>query len=201
MVKQSTLDGKKDYKVVTGLNISEACDLAYKILPDLQALIYEYEGSPENIELVGSIRRKKQIVNDVDFVCSIDKDKCWNELRKLITDVHGAIILRGANEQIASVLEIRDDIYIQVDFFRARSFNFGINKLIRTGSKEHNVWLATKAIKKGYRLSYSKGLMKDGVVIAGKTEESVFTTLGLSVAKPEDRELVNGIPLWLTEVI
>lgn len=43
--------------------------------------------------------------------------------------------------------------------------------------------------------------MKDGVVVAGKTEESVFTTLGLSVAKPEDRELVNGIPLWLTEVI
>ena len=73
---------------------------------------------------------------------------------------------------------------------------FGIQELIRTGSADHNMWLAVYAISKGYRLKYSTGLMKDNIAVAGVTEESVFAALGLPCPVPEKREIVNGKPLW-----
>lgn len=74
---------------------------------------------------------------------------------------------------------------------------FGIHKLIRTGSAEHNQWLATYAITKGMRVKYSEGLIKDGKVVAGETEEGVFDALGLSCPEPEKREVADGKPVWV----
>ena len=68
--------------------------------------------------------------------------------------------------------------------------------LIRTGSADHNMFLASYAISKGFRLKYSEGLLKDEKVIAGDTEDSVFEALGLYCPKPEEREIVNGKPIW-----
>ena len=85
----------------------------------------------------------------------------------------------------------------QVDFYRAFENNFGILELIRTGSAEHNTWLASYAISKGCRLKYSDGLLKDGQSVAGKTEESIFSALDLPCPIPEEREIVNGKPVWM----
>jgi hypothetical protein len=41
------------------------------------------------------------------------------------------------------------------------------------------MWLADYAISKGYRLKYSTGLIKDGVAMAGDTEE-MFSQLSCS---------------------
>jgi DNA polymerase (family 10) len=60
--------------------------------------------------------------------------------------------------------------------------------LIRTGSKEHNIKLCQHAIDKGMKLSSEKGLMKDGKVIASKTEEEIFQGLGMDYVKPEERD-------------
>lgn len=59
------------------------------------------------------------------------------------------------------------------------------------------MWLANYTLSKGFRLKYSEGLPKDEKVIAGKTEESVLEVLDLLCPKPEERELVNGKPVWL----
>ena len=85
----------------------------------------------------------------------------------------------------------------QVDFYRAHDNNFGIQQLIRTGSAEHNMWLASYALSKGFKLKYSEGLLKDEQVISGKTEEGVFSALGLHCPKPEERETTDGKPVWL----
>jgi DNA polymerase/3'-5' exonuclease PolX len=53
------------------------------------------------------------------------------------------------------------------------------------------------AISKGFRLKYSEGLLKDGKVIAGESEEGVFATLMLPCPEPKDREIVDGKPVWL----
>ena len=90
------------------------------------------------------------------------------------------------------------DSLFQADLYRATEETYGIVKLIRTGSGEHNIFLANYAISKGFRLKFSEGLVtKDGQVLAGKTEESVFEALGLPCMKPENREVVNGKPVWL----
>jgi DNA polymerase (family 10) len=84
-----------------------------------------------------------------------------------------------------------------VRYLGATPSTFGIHKLIRTGSAEHNVWLATYAMTKGFRLRYSEGLLKDGHVVAGETEEGVFEALGLPCPEPQKREVVDGKPVWL----
>ena len=85
----------------------------------------------------------------------------------------------------------------QIDFYRATEQTFGTQELIRTGSAGHNVWLASYALSKGFRLKYSEGLLKDKVVVAGETEESIFKALGLPCPKPEEREVLDGKPVWL----
>jgi len=86
--------------------------------------------------------------------------------------------------------------WVQVDFYRAKPETYGIHKLIRTGSAEHNIYLAKLAIKKGMRLHYSKGLVnKSGEIVAGKDEAGVLHALGLPYIKPELREMVRGRPV------
>ena len=94
------------------------------------------------------------------------------------------------------ILHPCENILFQVDFYRATSQTFGIQELIRTGSADHNMWLAGYAIIKGHRLKDSTGLLKDGAVVAGQTEESVFSTLSLPCPVPQLREIVDGKPVW-----
>jgi DNA polymerase (family X) len=86
--------------------------------------------------------------------------------------------------------------FFQVDFYRVTPQTFGIQEVIRTGSADHNMWLAGYAITKGYRLKYSVGLIKDNVAVAGETEESVFSALDLPCPEPQKREIIDGKPVW-----
>ena len=86
----------------------------------------------------------------------------------------------------------------QVDFYRAKPQTFGILLLVRTGSAEHNVWLASCAISKGMRIKYSEGLIKDNSVIAGENEKGVFEALGLPCPLPSEREVVDDKPVWMS---
>ncbi len=57
-----------------------------------------------------------------------------------------------------------------------------------TGSKAHNIELRTIAIRKGLRLN-EYGLFKgEETMVAGETEESVYSALGLDYIAPELRE-------------
>ena len=69
--------------------------------------------------------------------------------------------------------------------------------LVRTGSAEHNVWLAGYAISKGMRIRYSEGLIKEGVAVAGETEQGVFEALGLPYPLPSEREITDKKPVWI----
>jgi hypothetical protein len=62
---------------------------------------------------------------------------------------------------------------------------------------DHNMWLASYALSKGFRLKHSEGLIKDKGAVAGETEESVFITLGLQSPEPQLREIIDGKPVWL----
>lgn len=141
---------------------------------------------------MGSIRRKKAIVGDIDFVVmAIDAN--WNKISQALNKPQlicsGPIVLK--------VNYPYEDKVFQADFYRAYDNNFGIQQLIRTGSADHNMWLASYALSKGFRLKYSEGLLEDGRVVAGETEKSVFSTLGLPCPTPEEREITNGKPVWL----
>ena len=62
------------------------------------------------------------------------------------------------------------------------------------------MWLASYAIGLNMHLHYSQGLISNGKVIAGETEESVLTALGLPIIKPQEREVINGKPVWFSNI-
>ena len=86
--------------------------------------------------------------------------------------------LSCSGNSVIKTLMLCEKGLFQVDFYRAQPNTLGIHLLVRTGSAEHNTWLASLAISKGMRIKYSEGLTKVGSVIAGKTEQSVFEALG-----------------------
>jgi DNA polymerase (family X) len=185
-MKQAKLFGSDEQiKVITSLELAKAEVFARQVEEIIKPLC-------EEIKIVGSIRRKRPMIGDCDVVVKMN-DANWgrivNTLKKSQVICAGTIVIK-LNVPV-------DGNLFQVDFYRAFDNNFGIQELIRTGSAEHNTWLASHAISKGYRLKYSDGLVKDGQVVAGKTEESIFSALDLPCPKPEEREIVNGKPVWL----
>ena len=132
------------------------------------------------IEVAGSIRRKKLVVRDIDIVL-IPSD-AWN-LKRVISE------LGLVNAQGDKVWRL-DYEGVQVDLYFATEKTWATLLLIRTGSKENNIRLASHAKKMGWRLSArGDGLFnKDGVRVAGDTEESIYAALGLPYQRPEERD-------------
>jgi DNA polymerase/3'-5' exonuclease PolX len=185
-MKQAKLFGSDEQiKVLTSLELAKAEALAKQVEETIKPLC-------EEIKIVGSIRRKRPMIGDIDFVFRAS-DVNWS---RIINALKKAQVICSGSALIKLNIPFECNLF-QVDFYRALDNNFGIQELIRTGSAEHNTWLASYAISKGYRLKYSDGLVKDGQVLAGKTEESIFSALGLPCPKPEEREIVNGKPVWL----
>jgi DNA polymerase (family 10) len=186
-MKQAKLFGGIDAepKVLTSLELAEAKMLALQISDQIKSVCI-------TIELVGSIRRQKTLVGDIDFVVTTT-DSNW---AKIVSCFKKPSIICAGNQLIKANFPIGSELF-QADFYRAYENNFGIQQLIRTGSAKHNTWLASLALSKGHKLKYSEGLLKDGQVVAGKTEESVFEALGLPCPKPEEREIAIGKPVWL----
>ena len=134
-------------------------------------------------------------MHDIDFVVTTKGDFEWQKISEELKRMKAKPNCQG-NSVIKAFLPCQNGLF-QVDFYRAKPSTFGILLLVRTGSAEHNMWLAGYAISKGMRIKYSEGLIKDSSVIAGETEKGVFDALGLPCPEPQNREIVNGKPVWI----
>lgn len=134
----------------------------------------------ERIEVAGSIRRRKAEVKDIDLVL-IPKDR-WNLDLALLR--MGNYIMSG--KKIARV----EMDSISLDVYFATEETWATLLLIRTGSVQNNIRLASLAKRKGWRLRASgEGLFNGhGERIAGDTEESIYETLGLQYEESWERE-------------
>ena len=188
MGNQRKLFSEEETKMLTELTLKTAEEIANEVKRKI-------EGLCDRIEVVGSIRRRKAEVHDIDFVILTPSDSEWYKIIDKLKDAKATI--RSSGNAIIKTLYPHEKNYVKVDFYRAKASTFGILKLIRTGSADHNMWLASYAISKGMRLKYSQGLLKGKDVVAGETEEEVFTVLELPYPKPQEREVVDGKPLWL----
>ena len=184
-MKQAKLFGEEELPVLSSLELGKAQGLAEEIAQTIR-------GFCDRVEIVGSIRRKKPVVGDLDFVVNAS-DCNWS---RIIQSLKKTQVICAGNNLIKLNFPCGKSLF-QTDFYRATKQTFGVQTLIRTGSADHNMWLAGYAISKGSRLKYSEGLLRGGVVVAGETEESVFSILDLPTPKPEQREVTDGKPLWL----
>ena len=188
MKKQSTLFPQDAAKIIAELDLREAEKTATQVKTTVEALC-------ELLEVAGSIRRQKSKVHDIDFVVVAKSDADWQRINEKLKQLKAKPNCSG-NSVIKAFVPCENGFF-QVDFYRAKPSTFGILLLVRTGSAEHNMWLAGCAISKGMRIKYSEGLLKEGSVIAGETEQGVFEALGLPYPSPSQRETVEGKPVWM----
>lgn len=150
------------------------------------------------LHTAGSIRRGRAVVHDVDIVCVPLSAAMRDVMRHELTKIAGTTVLRNGEKMVS--LRLGEENHFgpcQVDVYIATPENVGMLFLVRTGSMEHNIWLAQWAKAAGMKFAAGSGIERDGRIIAGKTEEEVFKALGLAMPAPEDREIVNGRPKWM----
>lgn len=137
----------------------------------------------EKIEIVGSVRRGKPVVHDIDIVM-IPKPEAVLVVDSLLTSI-GYVRLNGA--KIKRLWRGRDSIGI--DIYIATPATWATLLLIRTGSKESNIRLASIAKRQGWHLKANgDGLFNEkGERIAGETEESIYEALGIPYQEPNER--------------
>ncbi len=190
MAKQSTLFPQDEPTVLLALDLLEATRLASNI----ELAVCDY---CERLEVAGSIRRERPVVHDIDFVALTKSDADWQRMGEALKRLKAKSNCAG-NQLIKAYIPCQNGLF-QVDFYRAKPSTFGIHLLIRTGSAQHNCWLAGYAISKEMRLKYSEGLIKEGKSIAGEDEQRVFSALGFPCPPPTEREIVDSKPVWMTK--
>jgi DNA polymerase/3'-5' exonuclease PolX len=189
--KQLTLFLKNEAPTLPELDFKKAETLANKIKAIMSIHC-------DKIEIAGSIRRQSAKVHDIDFVVVSNSDSQWRLIGEELKRLKAKPGCQG-NAVIKAYVPC-ENAFFQVDFYRAQPSTFGIHLLVRTGSADHNMWLAGQAFSKGMRLKYSQGLLKDDVPVVGADEAGVFAALGLPCPAPCDREIVYGNPKWMHNV-
>ena len=169
-------------------------DIATEIGENIQFLVSEHM---QKAEIVGSVRRKKPYTHDIDIMGIATLEQFKNAIKNIRREYK--VTYKENGPKIKKIYVEINSHRVQVDLYCATPQNYGLTKIIRTGSAQHNMWLASYAISKGFNIKYSYGLIKDGKVVAGETEEEVFQALGLPVPKPELREVENRSPIWFVD--
>lgn len=176
----------------TEKNILEAIEFAKRskgrfllgdILPKVKE-IYEklknLEGV-ERVDAVGSIRRMKETIGDVDFLV-ISKNP--EPIMDFFVSLPGVIKVWGKGATKSSV-RMKEGFDMDIRVLPRKSYGAALQYF--TGSKEHNIALRKIAIEKGLKLS-EYGLFKGSEMIAGETEEEIYEKLGMEWVPPELRE-------------
>ena len=142
----------------------------------------EIEGV-EQVELAGSVRRRKEIVKDIDVLVAASSPAHVHEALAALDGVEDVI---GSGETKTSV---RMDNGLQIDLRTVTPAQFPFALHYFTGSKEHNTHLRQRAKDRGMKLN-EYGLFpvdsEESLVCAD--EASVFEALDLSFVEPEMRE-------------
>ena len=134
-------------------------------------------------QVAGSLRRKRTQVHDIDLLL-IPKPLMWpGAIGTHLQKEMDAEITKSGAKLMSVTIE-----GIQVDLYASNQESWGIHLIRWTGSTANNIWLCKQAHKQGMKLAVSRGLMKDGELIASRTERDVFDALGLPWMAPEERE-------------
>lgn len=138
--------------------------------------------------IVGSLRRERAEVGDIDIVLESHPDDVF--AAHLIGQGLAHIGYMPTRMGIRSIhIEAPDQP--SIDLYLATKELFAVTMLVRTGSAAHNIRVARAAQKclPARKLAVSKGVLNSaGIVIPTSTEEEVFAALGMKYVEPRDRE-------------
>ncbi|HWP81087.1 MAG TPA: hypothetical protein VNN76_00350 [Bacteroidota bacterium] len=166
-------------------------------------LVSELSGFCDRIEIAGSLRRRKHAVNDIDLVVipkfiQVQDETLFGEpvqenlLEKKLSQLCliGQLDLEANGSKIKRFLKTVDGDTIPIDVYIANEQTWWTLLLIRTGSRNHNIKLAKRAMDLHMHLKADgSGLLAPGgTLIPICREEEIFRHLGLAYRPPEERE-------------
>jgi len=183
---------KTERKILINLDFarkSTGRNLLGHILPVAQKIKEDLSGNDLvfRVEIAGSIRRRKETVGDIDILVTT---KNPGEVSDYFTtmDLVDDVVVSGPTKSTVRLKESGIDVDLRV--FDDKSF--GSAMMYFTGSKETNVELRKIAIAKGLKLS-EYGVFKGDELLAGRTEEEIFKSLGMEYIEPDLRENTGEI--------
>jgi DNA polymerase (family 10) len=147
------------------------------------------------IDVAGSMRRRKDTIGDVDLLAQYEDD--GTRVVEHFVAYSGAARVEGSGPTKGSIV-LHSGLQVDLRVIPARSFGAALQYF--TGSKDHNVAVRTRAVRKGLRVNewgvfrVPEGVdpselgKEDGERLAGETEEGVYEAVGLSWIPPELRE-------------
>lgn len=146
-----------------------------------EALILWKEVEPKlrsysKMKVVGSIRRMKPIVKDIDVIVIPTSKDFHQSVRDALDSIsaNGTLVMRGKYKGIS------------FDFFICAPENWAGSKIWWTGPKSRNISLANTARKKNWIMS-NKGLRDRTGKHVAHTEKDIFFVLKGEYIIPESR--------------
>jgi len=158
------------------LLLSNAITIANEIIEELKKV-----KGIEDIEPVGSLRRMKETVGDIDILVVAKNPSAVMDKFVSLKNVE-RVLAKGEKK---SMVILKGNIQADVRVFERDEFGAALQYF--TGSKEHNIELRKIAIKKGYKLN-EYGLFKGNKKVAGENEEEIYKILVKNYIPPELRE-------------
>ena len=153
-------------------------------------------------EIAGSLRRRKEVVKDIDFVCATTDPAAV--MAFFVSQPEAREIL--GNGETKSSIRLRTGMQADLRAVAPEQFAYALCHF--TGSKEHNTKLRSRAKTMGLKLN-EYGLHPDagGPPLPAETEEEIHRHLGLAYMVPELREdrgeveagEANALPVLLEE--
>ncbi len=134
-------------------------------------------------EVAGSLRRGKETIGDIDLLCQAPARSAQAIIQAFTRSPAVQRVLAEGETKGSVVLEGG----MQADLRVVEKGSFGAAWMYFTGSKDHNIAMRERAIKKGMKLN-EYGLFRGSRRVAGANEKGIYTALGLDFIEPELRE-------------
>ncbi|RCK75175.1 MAG: DNA polymerase X family [Ignavibacteriae bacterium] len=142
----------------------------------------------KRIEIAGSLRRKKEIIGDIDILVSIKKKDTKSVMDTFVN--HPDVVSVTAHGDTKSSVVLKSGINCDLRVVKEEEFPFALAYF--TGSKEHNVEMRSLAKKFGLSLNeYGFTEINTGKKIKKlecKDETDIYKSLKLEYIPPELRE-------------
>lgn len=159
------------------------------VKPLAEKIIEQLSPHCERIMVCGSIRRGKAYCHDIDMVC-IPKTFTWSYIPDKVL-IQGLGGVKNRDGDVVKQYTVPwNNMKIPVDLIQSSPIKWGIDILRWTGSKEHNVMLAKRALSMGMKFAVSEGLIEMSgpfKLVHSHTEEIIYEKLGLPFLQPHER--------------
>lgn len=178
---------KMQQKVMEGLAFAKRqmgmylVDTAFEAAETIRDYLIKEE-AVSRIEIAGSLRRRKEVVKDIDLLASGSDPK---KIMTRFVEAPGVESITNHGETKSSVV-LSSGIAVDLRVVSDEQFPYALAHF--TGSKDHNVVMRQRAKERGMKLNEYGLFTGEKEIIPCENEAAIYAALGLPFIPPELRE-------------